>query len=292
MSIQDKCEQFSLSQDGQVFLWSRQRISYWLLSLFCISVLVGCPSANHKRSDTEQRVLSERFVELGVHYMNFGQFNVALEKLEHALDIDDDNANAHNSIAVFYERIQENLLAENHFKVALNLAPKDVSVLNNYGRFLCNNGDNQQGMIYLNRSADTLLNERPWFALTNLGQCQFKQGDIVAAERSFRLALQKKPSYAPALLNMAEISYEQSVFIKTRAFIERFLNYSKATAKALLLGFLAEQELEQEHKAAEYKSELLLRFPLSEEAVTIKLKQDLKLKTKSISSRLIPSESR
>lgn len=40
--------------------------------------------------------------------MNLGKLDVAMEKLKHALDVDDDNVNAHNFLAVLYAKMHKN----------------------------------------------------------------------------------------------------------------------------------------------------------------------------------------
>ena len=121
-------------------------------------------------------------------------------------------------------------------------------------------------MIYLKKAASLPLNNRPWFSLTNAGQCQLREGHKQVAEGFLRKALQLNPSYAPALLKMAKLSYEKSEFMRARAFLERFFSYSKKTADSLWLGFQIERALGQMEKSEEYKMLLLSNYPLSEEA--------------------------
>ena len=222
--------------------------------------------------------------------MQMGKLNIAMERFERALDIDDDNINAHNYLAVFYEKIKDFDQAKDHFEEALSLDPENSKALNNYGRFLCDQGNIEQGLVYLKKSAGMVLNERPWFAMTNIGRCEFKQGNSQQAEAYYRKALKYKPDYAPALLSMAEVSYEKSEFMKARAFLERFLNGSKATPSALILGFLAEQALGQKEKSEEYKTLLLSGFPLSDEAAKVRQMHDLVPAQIKIRSSLVEPE--
>lgn len=256
-----------------------------LVMLLCMFFIVSCTT--DPKFSNDKRKLSERYVEMGVRYMQMGKLNIALERLEQAVDTDDDNVNAQNSLAVFYEGISNYGRAKDHFDEALSLDPESPMVLNNYGRFLCGRGDIDQGLVHLLKSANMALNERPWFAMTNVGICEFKRGNSQQAEAYYRRALIVNPSYEPALLNMAEISYDKSEFMKTRAFLERFLNYRDATPNALVLGFLAEQALGQDEKSEEYKTLLLSRFPLSDEAAKVRQMQDLMPVQKDIPSRLI-----
>lgn len=102
-------------------------------------------------------------------------------------------------------------------------------------------------------------------ALTSVGECESKQGNLQDAEVYFRKALRQQLCYAHALLGMAEISYVGLKTMQARAFLERFLSYHKPTSKVLALGFFSEQALGVDEKSAEYKSMLLMEFPLSDE---------------------------
>lgn len=259
----------------------------WLVLLVCLSFLTACTSSTTKKRDFDPSLASDRYVELGLNYMQMGKLNEALENLEKAIEADGDNIHAHNSIAVFYERIRKPELARYHFEESLDLYDEDPTALNNYGRFLCNSGDIEEGIAQLQKAADLPLNERPWFALTNIGNCEFLRANNQAAEPYYRQALIDNPAYPPALLGMAEITYEQSKYMKTRAFIERFLSYRKANAKVLLLGFLAENALGQDDKAEEYKDQLIKLFPISEEATKLAEMEAQMPQEKSIPSSYI-----
>jgi len=51
----------------------------------------------------------------------------------------------------------------------LDASPDNWSVENNFGRFLCDHGEYEQGMALLTQAFSTQLNDRQWLGLTNAG---------------------------------------------------------------------------------------------------------------------------
>ncbi|MGR8934995.1 MAG: type IV pilus biogenesis/stability protein PilW [Gammaproteobacteria bacterium] len=203
---------------------------------------------------------------LGLRYMELGQLETALEKLDHALDLDSGNNEIHDALGVLYERIGKSEEAEEHFQKALSLESDDPTAMNNYGRFLCNKGQYKQGMSYLQQAIAMPLNGRKWFALSNAGICEAMQGNDEQAEQYLRGALQQQPAYAPALLGMVKISYNKAEFMSARAFIERYSSVAGQNAETLWYAVQTERKLGNPKLAEDYRETLLRRFPLSPEA--------------------------
>ncbi len=231
---------------------------YFLLLSACATT-----SNNSSMSNKEKAVLN---LELGARYLEMNMLKVAKEKLERAYQLDSGNANIHNMLAVLNERIQQNDIARYHFEKAMELSPENASIKNNYGRFLCTTGHYQDGLRLLQQSMAMPLNNRKWFALTNIALCYLKQGERKLAERTFRKALQENPSYAPALLEMQKISYQNRNYMSARAFLERYLAVAKHTAETLWIGFQTERALGNKTLAEQYQQQLLVLFPGSKQA--------------------------
>jgi len=51
-----------------------------------------------------------------------------------------------------YEKLNDYDKANEQYEKALDLTPDDWSVQNNYGRFLCERGDYEQGMALLTKA--------------------------------------------------------------------------------------------------------------------------------------------
>jgi type IV pilus assembly protein PilF len=90
--------------------------------------------------------------------------------------------------------------------------------------------------------------------------------DVVEAERFFREALERRPTYGEALLQLCLLKYQQQDFMSARAFLQRFMSTTKATAGVLLLGAEIEDKLGNESGRTEFVNQLLSEFPDSPEA--------------------------
>ncbi len=211
------------------------------------------------------------YLQLGVRYLSLNKLEIAKENLELALKKDSDNVEAHTALAFLYEKIGKYSEAGDHYETAMSLsatesAPTNLSVRNNYGRFLCDHQQFDRGMALLVEASSNGLNDKPWMALTNAGRCQLGMGQKQKAEAYFREALQANNTYAPALFEMQKISYQNGDFWAAKGFLQRYLNSAAHTAETLWLAIQTERGLGNVEIAKEYQKLLIEKFPLSNEA--------------------------
>lgn len=209
-------------------------------------------------------------LQMGVRYMDMGMLEVAQEKLETAHDLDSGNPEVLNALGVFYERIKEYEQAEEFYQSAISKDSTSHYIKNNYGRFLCERGQFEKGMSLLQESLDDPMNTHTWLELSNIGNCYVQQDNSTQGEEYFRRALQINPAYAPALLEMLKISYNQQQYMSARAFLERFQAAAKPTPESLWLGFQTERALGNRSAAENYQEQLMAAFPTSKEAQEVK----------------------
>jgi type IV pilus assembly protein PilF len=146
------------------------------------------------------------------------------------------------------------------------LTPDDLGVQNNLGRFLCDHGEAQRGMALLEQAGTNPLNEKQWLALTNAGRCQLTLRQPQKAKAFFKQALAMNESYAPALLEMQKISYQNAEYWPAKAYLQKYLSVAPHTSESLWFALQTEQALGNNELANEYKKLLLEKFPLSNEA--------------------------
>lgn len=207
------------------------------------------------------------YVQKGVRYMEQGALKVALEDLRHAVALEPGNSDAHDALAILYERLGRPEEADRHFREALSLNPDNYSAFNNYGRFLCNTGRTQEAMAKLEVAYSTPLYPQPWIPLANAGACLRRAGRPLEAEPYLRRALEKHPNYPPALLEMAYLSLEARQYLSTRAFLQRYQAIAGDTPEALWLGVQAELALGDAGEARRLAARIGRDFPDSAEAV-------------------------
>ncbi|MFU8788992.1 MAG: type IV pilus biogenesis/stability protein PilW [Methylobacter sp.] len=236
-------------------------INGMLLGLL-MAALAGCGlfSSSAKRVDA-----SDIHLQLGVRYLGMNKLELARENLLLSLKGNSDNAQAHNALAFLYEKLGQYDKAKDHYETALNLLPNDLSVKNNFGRFLCEHDELEAGMILLSQASSSPLNDRSWLALTNAGRCQLGMGQKQLAENYFKQALQYNKTYSPALAEMQKIAYQNGDFWASKGYLQRYLGVANHTAETLLFAAQAEQALGNKELAREYKNLLLEKFPLSNE---------------------------
>lgn len=232
-------------------------------------ILGGCVSNNRSSTEKSDEELAELYLQMGVGYFELGKDRVAMEKLQYALKLDDNNSEVYDALAVLYQRREEFDKAKRYFEKALDLAPHDPGTMNNYGLFLCDLGEYDKGMQYLKESLAMPINSRKWFALTNIGMCEYNHGSRASAESYLREALQQNSAYAPALQQMMIISYDKRNYMSAKGFLQRYLQIAKHNAKTLYYAMLIERSLGDTRKADEYKRQLVDKFPLSKEAKQI-----------------------
>lgn len=213
---------------------------------------------------------AELNLQMGVRYLDMDMLDVAKEKLEIAYDLDSGNPDILNALAVFNERIKDNAAAEDFYRSAINRAPENYSIKNNYGRFLCEHDKTEQGQAMLQEALDSPYNKRSWMALSNMAICHLQQNNTDKAEEYFRLALQANPEYPPPLLEMMKISYAKQQYMSARAFLQRYTAVAKLTSETLWFGFQIERALGNRQGADVYKEQLLTLFPTAKEAAQVK----------------------
>jgi type IV pilus assembly protein PilF len=215
-----------------------------------------------KTADTEKRDDAARVhVELGQRYLQQGRLEMALEKLQKALQINPNYADAHTVIGLLYERIGDPKSAEEHYRRAVELQPKAGAANNNYGQILCSAGRLDEADKYFQRAVADPFYKYADTALANAGGCALQIGQRERGVRDLRKALALQPDNAYALEAMARDEAAQTRFFEARAFSERRLSAAPATASVLQLAIQIEQGLGDMAAAGRYQQRLRKEFP-------------------------------
>lgn len=256
-------------------MWPRQT---WLLPALLALVLGACgnPAGMATRKgpgvSTERQDAARVNTDLGQQYLRQGRLELALEKLQRALEFDPAYVDAHTVIAVLYEQIGDLPQAEQHYRRAAQLKPKGGAELNNYGAFLCKTRRFAEAQEHFNRALADPFYQTPAVAMTNFGSCLLKAGQNEEAERMLREALARSPDNAEALLLLADVSYRKGEFFNARGFLQRFEALAAPQPESLMLGRNIEIKLGDARGAREYTRRLLEAFPQSPEAESLNVR--------------------
>lgn len=263
----------------------KKNFAIWLIIL-SFSVLVSCqtttttttPGIGSETSDSDYKADDENHkkkaadlnMRLGVAYFQKGDYETALEKLQKSLQQDPNMATTHNAIALLYQTLGEDKLADKHFKQALRIDSKYSEVQNNYGVFLCDQGQYKEAEQHFLKAIKNPLYRSRAFALENAGMCVNKIPDPILAEKYFRQALQLNPNLAKSLLHMADLSYQNIDYLKARAYIQRYHAVAPWGPKALLLAIKIENKLGDKNAVSSYILLMENEFPDSDEAAQVR----------------------
>jgi type IV pilus assembly protein PilF len=242
----------------------------WILvTLMCI-FLNACSTTQNTTKSLSKVENAELLLQLGARYLEMDMLSMAKERLERSLRLDSNNAEIHNVLGVLYDKLKRYDMAAEQYSEAIAISPDDAGIINNYGRFLCERGNYDKGMQLLNQALDMQLNNRKWFAYTNIARCKLRKGDQAQAEIDFRQALQANSRYSPALFEMQKISYRTGKYMSARAFLERYLAVSTHTAQTLWYAVQTERSLGNKALADVYRQKLFNLFPASKETQQLK----------------------
>jgi type IV pilus assembly protein PilF len=227
-------------------------------------VLAGCGGMPSRDDSDAARINTQ----LGLSYAQRGQFDAALDKLKRAIKHDPQLGSAHAGLGYVYQNLGDPQRAELHYRKALGYSADDPSLKNNFGVFLCSRNRVLEAEPYFLEAAQDSRYATPAAALTNAGRCllTLQPGK---AETHLRKALKIQPAYREALGLMAQISYEQGDYLRTRAFLQRYDLASDATPELLYIAMRAETALGDRSAANAFGQRLQREFPDSEQAALL-----------------------
>ena len=209
---------------------------------------------------------SNVYVQLAYEYLRQGDYTTALKKAKKAVAKGPRNGNAHLVLALIYETLGENDAASAAYRRSLDVDPKNPYALNAYGSYLCKLQEHEPSLSYFDKALDNPLYQTPWVALSNAGTCARKAGLNEKAEDYLLRALERNPSYAPALYQMAQLRFDQGKYLSTRAYLQRYREVAKPTPELLYLSILTERKLGNAHQERSDTMLLKSSFPDSRQA--------------------------
>lgn len=142
--------------------------------------LAGVPEAKPStKAPPENR--ARIHTELAALYYQQGSLKTALAEIDTALRIDADYAPAYDMRGLVHMQLGENREAASDFQRAISLAPTDPDLRNNYGLFLCEQGNYQAGLAQLAQAWSNPLYATPALAYENASRCAAASGNQTLA---------------------------------------------------------------------------------------------------------------
>ncbi len=195
--------------------------------------LAGC--ATGPRLTPQSHKLVQLRVALGVGYMRQGQLGLARNELAQALAIDPTDAPALSAMAIAEERLREPAKAAHYFRTGLSLHPHDGNLQNNYGAFLCGQGDVKRAIRHFKAALHSPLYATPQIADLNMGVCLMRTPQRKAAIHYFHRAQALAPALAGPYYYLARIRYKGHEWHRAKVDLHQYLQLTRSV-QALFLG--------------------------------------------------------
>ncbi len=241
-------------------VWVLLAAAVWLVS-GCVSTTTGIVAQEPDDPDA-----AELNYQLGARYFRNGNYELARDRLLRSIEQEPRNPVAHTTLALTYEQLGNNRLANESYEQAVRIAPRNFDVQNAYAVYLCRHGDYTKAKKYFDRAIGVRENDNAEVMMTNAGVCMAQKPDVELAETYFRQALERRANYPEALLQMSVLKQNSGDSLSARAFLQRFLAANEPTAGVLYLGVQIEGALGDDRARREYADQILRDFPESPEA--------------------------
>jgi type IV pilus assembly protein PilF len=204
-------------------------------------------------------------LELASGYFSEGKTTIALDELKLALQADPNYAEAFNMRGLVYARLGEIRLAEDSFRRALQLTPRDGDTLHNYGFMLCQQRRFDEGIGMLSQAVALPLYSNQSRSYMARGLCEQASGRKPEAERSFARSFELDAANPISGFNLAKLLYERGDYTRAQFYVKRLNDSEFANEQTLWLAIKAERRLGNTTAVQQLGTQLRRRYPQSKE---------------------------
>jgi type IV pilus assembly protein PilF len=255
-------------------------VSWMLLGVAVLSassLLSGCagtgtgsearstePLTESDEPDTRKRARLR--TTLASSYFEQGQDTVALDEVKQALAADANYVPAHVLRGLVYMRLNDDRLAEESFRRALQISPNDSDALHNYGWFACGHKREKEALSLFARAVANPTYGGQAKTLMAKGVCEMRLGLATEAEASFARSYQLDPTNPITGYNLAALLFQRGENERAQFYIRRLNATELANAETLWLGIKIETKMNNQVVADQLAQQLQRRFPDSRES--------------------------
>lgn len=252
-------------------------VSSSIAAIFIVLGSIGCaskvggigngaqPEIITESDEPDTRKRARIRLELAVGYFEQGQTTVALDELKQSLAADPNFSEALNLRGLIYMRLNDPRLAEESFRRALAINPKDPNVLHNFGWMLCQQSRFEESrQVFSQVIANPLYGGRAksWMAQ---GLCQIKAGQVSDAEVSLQRSYELDPGNPVTAYNLSTLLFQRKEYSRAQFYVRRLNNSELANAESLWLGIKVERSMENRDAMLQLGGQLKKRFSQSRE---------------------------
>ncbi len=148
-------------------------------------------------------------VQLGLGYLKQGDRPRSKKKLLTALEQAPNSPDVNAAMAYYFEQTKELEQAKKYYLKAISLSSNSGAQLNNYGTFLCRQGDYAKAETYFLKAIKDVQYVHTSGAYENAGLCALGVPDYTKAKLYFTNALSQDPSRRESLYELVKIESKE-----------------------------------------------------------------------------------
>lgn len=219
--------------------------------------------------EPENRRRARIRIELATGYFEQGKTDIALDEIKQAIAADPTLADSYNLRGLVFMRVNDVQQAEESFRRALSLNPRDADIHHNYGWLHCQ----QRRYAEAQRAFDVALTNPTYGGraktLMAMGLCQARDGKAAEAERSLLRSYELDAGNPITGYNLSQLLFQRGDFERARFYIRRLNNTELANAETLWLGVKVEQRMGDTVALEQLADQLRKRYPQSRERTSL-----------------------
>lgn len=210
--------------DSSRYAGSRSRSATVCLALWLL-LCGGCttlPDPAHSLPTPAETAAARR--NIGIDHIVNGRVPLGIRELRHALTLREDDSLTHlwlGQAFLMKARLED---AERHAERALELDPLSHEARLNVTVVYIHTGQFANAIVESDVLVDDPTFASPWRALTNRGWAQLKLQRLAEARESLEDALEFRPGYWPALLDLGILGQIEGDYVGSLRYLEEVLS--------------------------------------------------------------------
>ena len=243
-----------------------------LLLVLAAACLTSCVTVTEsrltKKASPEKAV--ENYTQLGLAYLQKGRPDLARQRLQKALEIDENHAPANDAMALLWQSEGEFDLAEEYFRKAIRQDGSFTRARHNLGRLYSQIKEYGKAESELKRASGDRYYDNRVAAFNDLALNFYRQGKNEQAIDAYGEALRIAPFNAEALVNGSTLLFEAQRYDESMKYFDRFDRLVQReqiahTAHSLWLGIKLLTIRQETQRSVALATELKRNFPQSVE---------------------------
>lgn len=195
-------------------------------------------------------------VQLGLAYLKQGDRPRAKKKLLTAFEQEPTSPDVNSALAYFFEQTKELEQAEKYYLKAIALTGSGGAQLNNYGAFLCRQGDYNKADKYFLKAVNDLQYIHTAGAYENAGLCALSVPNEEKAMFYFTKALNQDPSRKVSLYELLKLKIKTGKDKNAFALVQKYPDLVLNDKILLSLAKEVSEKVGQRQIAAEYEQNI------------------------------------